>query len=144
MLHKAGPMRGCIVVASYLTGMELSPCGCMTKDHIGFTRCQCRAIARAINPKRSRRKKALSPGGGNLVVRHHVFTIAGQFSTELGPHGHDLGGGEDSEYVLRAMIRGVRCQYTPDIHGTSLSKCCRISLYKNVGACDVSRHGQHG
>jgi arylsulfatase A-like enzyme/glycosyltransferase involved in cell wall biosynthesis len=55
------------------------------------------------------------PGGGNLVVRRYVFGLAGQFSTELGPHGHDLGGGEDSEYVLRAMGRGVRCQYTPDI-----------------------------
>lgn len=55
------------------------------------------------------------PGGGNLVVRRDVFTLAGKFSTELGPHGHDLGGGEDSEYVLRAMHRGVRCQYTPDM-----------------------------
>jgi len=55
------------------------------------------------------------PGGGNLVVRRDVFTLAGEFSTELGPHGHDLGGGEDSEYVLRAMNRGVRCQYTPDM-----------------------------
>jgi arylsulfatase A-like enzyme/GT2 family glycosyltransferase len=55
------------------------------------------------------------PGGGNLVVRRHMFELAGQFSTELGPHGHDLGGGEDSEYVLRALTRGVRCQYTPDI-----------------------------
>jgi arylsulfatase A-like enzyme/glycosyltransferase involved in cell wall biosynthesis len=55
------------------------------------------------------------PGGGNLVVRRRVFELAGQFSTELGPHGHDLGGGEDSEYVLRAMTRGERCQYAPDI-----------------------------
>jgi arylsulfatase A-like enzyme/glycosyltransferase involved in cell wall biosynthesis len=55
------------------------------------------------------------PGGGNLVVRRQVFELAGKFSTELGPHGHDLGGGEDSEYVLRAMSRGVRCQYTPDM-----------------------------
>ncbi|WP_082708586.1 sulfatase-like hydrolase/transferase [Thiobacillus denitrificans] len=55
------------------------------------------------------------PGGGNLVVRRNVFELAGEFSTELGPHGHDLGGGEDSEYVLRAMHRGVRCQYTPDM-----------------------------
>lgn len=55
------------------------------------------------------------PGGGNLVVRRDVFALAGKFSTELGPHGHDLGGGEDSEYVLRAMNRGVRCQYTPTI-----------------------------
>jgi arylsulfatase A-like enzyme/glycosyltransferase involved in cell wall biosynthesis len=55
------------------------------------------------------------PGGGNLVVRRRVFELAGQFSTELGPHGHDLGGGEDSEYVLRAMVRGERCQYAPEI-----------------------------
>ena len=55
------------------------------------------------------------PGGGNLVVRRSVFELAGKFSTELGPHGHDLGGGEDSEYVLRAMMRGVRCQYAPDM-----------------------------
>ncbi|MDD1749817.1 MAG: sulfatase-like hydrolase/transferase [Methanothrix sp.] len=55
------------------------------------------------------------PGGGNLVVRRHVFELTGQFSTELGPHGHDLGGGEDSEYVMRALTRGVRCQYVPNM-----------------------------
>lgn len=55
------------------------------------------------------------PGGGNLVMRRRVFDLCGQFSTELGPHGHDLGGGEDSEYVLRAMERGVRCQYQPSM-----------------------------
>jgi len=66
-------------------------------------------------PKTITAEEGPIPGGGNLVVRHHVFALAGQFSTELGPHGHDLGGGEDSEYVLRAMIRGIRCQYTPDI-----------------------------
>jgi glycosyltransferase involved in cell wall biosynthesis len=53
------------------------------------------------------------PGGGNLVVRHAVFELTGQFSTDLGPRGHDLGGGEDSEWVLRAMARGVQCQYMP-------------------------------
>jgi arylsulfatase A-like enzyme/glycosyltransferase involved in cell wall biosynthesis len=55
------------------------------------------------------------PGGGNLVIRRRVFELAGQFSTELGPHGHDLGGGEDSEYVLRTLERGERCQYVPAI-----------------------------
>jgi arylsulfatase A-like enzyme/glycosyltransferase involved in cell wall biosynthesis len=55
------------------------------------------------------------PGGGNLVVRRRVFELTGQFSTELGPHGHDLGGGEDSEYVLRALSRGEHCQYVPDM-----------------------------
>ncbi len=66
-------------------------------------------------PKTITAEEGPIPGGGNLVVRHHVFALAGQFSTDLGPHGHDLGGGEDSEYVLRAMIRGIRCQYAPDI-----------------------------
>lgn len=55
------------------------------------------------------------PGGGNLVVRRGVFDLTGRFSTELGPHGHDLGGGEDSEYVLRAMARGASCRYAPRI-----------------------------
>lgn len=55
------------------------------------------------------------PGGGNLVLHHRVFETLGPFSTELGPQGHDLGGGEDSEYVLRALARGERCQYAPKI-----------------------------
>lgn len=62
-------------------------------------------------PKTITAEKGPIPGGGNLVVRRHVFELTGQFSTELGPHGHDLGGGEDIEYVLRALTRGVRCQY---------------------------------
>lgn len=66
-------------------------------------------------PKTITAEEGPIPGGGNLVVRRQVFELAGEFSTELGPHGHDLGGGEDSEYVLRAMNRGVRCQYTPDM-----------------------------
>ena len=55
------------------------------------------------------------PGGGNLVVRRQVFGIAGRFSTELGPRGHDLGGGEDSDYVIRALRRGAVLQYVPDV-----------------------------
>lgn len=55
------------------------------------------------------------PGGGNLVAWKRVLERAGQFSTKLGPHGHDLGGGEDSEYVLRILARGEQCQYAPDI-----------------------------
>lgn len=66
-------------------------------------------------PKTITAEEGPIPGGGNLVVRRHVFGLAGQFSNELGPHGHDLGGGEDSEYVLRALTRGVRCQYVPNM-----------------------------
>lgn len=55
------------------------------------------------------------PGGGNLVLHTSVFSRVGEFSTELGPHGHDLGGGEDSEFVLRALTGGEVLHYVPDI-----------------------------
>lgn len=55
------------------------------------------------------------PGGGNLALRTDVFQRVGKFSTELGPKGHDLGGGEDSEFVLKALLKGEQLQYTPDV-----------------------------
>lgn len=58
-------------------------------------------------------KEGPSLGGGNLVVRDHVFELAGQFYTEVGPYDYDLGGGEEGEYVLCALSRGVHCQYVP-------------------------------
>ena len=54
------------------------------------------------------------PGGGNLFLRREVLEKAGGFSTELGPKGHDLGGGEDSDFVLRVLTAGVKLQYVPD------------------------------
>ncbi|MCE9550666.1 MAG: sulfatase-like hydrolase/transferase [Betaproteobacteria bacterium] len=57
----------------------------------------------------------ITPGGGNLFVRHKVFGLVGEFSTDLGPRGHDLGGGEDTAYVLKALAQGERLYYTPDI-----------------------------
>lgn len=57
----------------------------------------------------------ITPGGGNLFVRREVFGRVGEFSTDLGPRGHDLGGGEDTAYVLKALAQGVRLYYTPDI-----------------------------
>ena len=56
-----------------------------------------------------------APGGGNLCVRREVFARVGGFSTELGPHGHDLGGGEDSDFVYRCLAAGERIQYVPTI-----------------------------
>jgi arylsulfatase A-like enzyme/GT2 family glycosyltransferase len=55
------------------------------------------------------------PGGGNLFLRVDVFSRSGGFSTELGPKGHDLGGGEDSAFVLHAVTSGERLQYVPDV-----------------------------
>ena len=56
-----------------------------------------------------------APGGGNLCVRREVFDRVGSFSTELGPHGHDLGGGEDIDFVRRCLAAGERIQYVPGI-----------------------------
>jgi arylsulfatase A-like enzyme/GT2 family glycosyltransferase len=56
-----------------------------------------------------------APGGGNLCVRREVFDRVGGFSTDLGPHGHDLGGGEDSDFVYRCLAAGERIRYVPAI-----------------------------
>ncbi len=55
------------------------------------------------------------PGGGNLVIRKEVFRIVGKFDTELGPEGHNLGGAEDIEWVRRALEKGLRLRYDPEI-----------------------------
>lgn len=56
-----------------------------------------------------------TPGGGNLFLRGSVFDRVGEFPTKLGPHGHDLGGGEDSVFVERALSRGERLMYIPEV-----------------------------
>jgi len=55
------------------------------------------------------------PGGGNLVLRRAVFDRVGGFATELGPQGHNLGGGEDSDFILRSLNSGEQLVYIPDI-----------------------------
>ncbi len=55
------------------------------------------------------------PGGGNLIIRCEVFSRIGSFSTALGPHGHNLRGGEDIDFVLRAQEKGERLVYVPEI-----------------------------
>lgn len=56
-----------------------------------------------------------TPGGGNLVVRTTLFGRVGPFSTDYGPVGHDLGGGEDQEWIMRALDSGATLRYVPDI-----------------------------
>ncbi len=53
------------------------------------------------------------PGGGNLFLWRAVFDRVGKFSVQLGPHGHDLGGGEDSDFVTRCLTGGESLQYVP-------------------------------
>ncbi|MCK5685488.1 hypothetical protein KAJ27_15260 [bacterium] len=55
------------------------------------------------------------PGGGNLALKREVFERVGFFNTELGPQGHNLGGGEDSDYVLRAIKGGEKLRYLPEM-----------------------------
>ncbi len=55
------------------------------------------------------------PGGGNLALKKEVFHRVGNFNTELGPSGHNLGGGEDSDFILRSVTGGERLRYLPDM-----------------------------
>ncbi len=54
------------------------------------------------------------PGGGNLFLRRSVFDRIGLFSEQLGPMKHNLNGGEDVDFVVRAIKRGERFLYVPD------------------------------
>lgn len=65
-------------------------------------------------PLASPQEKAI-PGGGNLILRTSLFDRVGGFSTEYGPVGHNLAGGEDQEWVKRAIAAGARLHYVPDV-----------------------------
>ncbi len=55
------------------------------------------------------------PGGGNIFLRAELLFLVGRFCDDLGPVGHDLGGGEDTEWVLRAASCGAVLRYEPDV-----------------------------
>lgn len=55
------------------------------------------------------------PGGGNLALRTPWAKRTGTFATDMGPTGHDLGGAEDLDWVLRALRLGARLWYVPDM-----------------------------
>lgn len=55
------------------------------------------------------------PGGGNLVARREAVRRIGPFRAGLGPTGHDLGGGEDIEWVRRGLRLGLALRYLPDL-----------------------------
>ncbi len=50
-----------------------------------------------------------------ILAYRRIRAGIGDFSTDLGPHGHDLGGGEDSEFVLTALQNGEQLQYVPGV-----------------------------
>ena len=84
-----------------------------TKARIASTRCRSRATTRGW--KTSRSTRGAIPGGGNLVARLPVIGTTGPFAIELGPTGHDLGGSEDADWILRALRNGARLHYAPQI-----------------------------
>jgi len=68
------------------------------------------------------------PGGGNLFLRREWIARVGPFSTQLGPTGHDLGGSEDLDWVLRAQRLGARLQYVPSMIQYHYVDLDRLSL----------------
>lgn len=55
------------------------------------------------------------PGGGNQIFRTDLLRRVGRFTTAMGPRGHDLGGGEDTEFLLRALREDACLWYIPGI-----------------------------
>lgn len=69
-----------------------------------------------------------TPGGGNLVIRRDVFARVGTFSTALGPQGHNLAGGEDTDFVQRALAAGEQIRYWPRIVQFHVAENERLTL----------------
>lgn len=90
------------------------------------------------------------PGGGNQIIRADVLQRIGMFSTDLGPQGHDLGGGEDTEYMFRALQAGERLWYCPEIiqhHYVDLDRLSIPYLMRKAyqrSASAVTSHGLIG
>jgi glycosyltransferase involved in cell wall biosynthesis len=75
-----------------------------------------------VTPKRA------VPGGGNLFLRTPWLTRIGRFATDMGPTGHDLGGAEDMDWVLRALRLGARLRYVPDMVQHHYVDTARLTL----------------
>ena len=86
------------------------------------------------------------PGAGNLFVRKTVFGKIGLFSEKLGPKGHNLRGGEDIEFVRRALSHGESILYIPgalqyhhvDKSKLTLSYLIKKAYYRSMVACQYS------
>jgi len=60
-------------------------------------------------------RNTITPSGGNIFVRRDLIAKVGPFSTELGPTGHNLLGGEDVEWINRALALGATLRYIPAV-----------------------------
>ena len=75
------------------------------------------------------------PGGGNLFLRAPWLKRVGEFVTDMGPIGHDLGGSEDLEWIQRALGLGARLRYVPQVvqyHYVDLSRLRLSYLLKKA------------
>lgn len=68
------------------------------------------------------------PGGGNLFLRPPWLARVGAFATDMGPTGHDLGGAEDLDWVLRALRLGARLRYAPGVKQYHYVDTARLTL----------------
>lgn len=75
-----------------------------------------------LNPDRA------VPGGGNLAVRTTMARRIGPFATDMGPMGHDLGGAEDLDWVLRGLRQGASLRYLPDMVQFHFVDASRLTL----------------
>jgi glycosyltransferase involved in cell wall biosynthesis len=96
--------------------------------------------------------KGFIPGSGNLIMKKEVFQRIGFFSEELGPKGHNLRGGEDIEFVRRALRKGEKILYVPHVlqHHQVFSENLRISYLvkkaylRSIAAYQFARQYQPG
>lgn len=54
------------------------------------------------------------PMGANLAILRDLFQRIGPFRTDLGRHGHQLGGTEDHEFARRLRASGYTIWYNPE------------------------------
>lgn len=57
--------------------------------------------------------RSVTPTGGNMAFNREVFSIYGNFDTELGRKGGKLYGGEENDLFERIRSLGERVYYTP-------------------------------
>lgn len=96
--------------------------------------------------------KIPKPGGGNLALKREVFNLVGKFNTELGPSGHNLGGGEDSDFVQRAINKGIKLRYLPgmiqyhyvDLERFRLSYILTKSYQRSRSVTLIEKHNVSG
>ncbi|WP_371132727.1 glycosyltransferase family 2 protein [Methyloversatilis sp.] len=75
------------------------------------------------------------PSGGNIIIRRDVIERTGRFSAELGPTGHNLMGGEDIDYIRRALQDGCRLLYVPGLRQRHLLEPERMTTRYMMRKC---------